>query len=121
MNVFTIMQGIPLEHEKIISSMMDECNEILGGVEEKAKSFQALTDWTAFESRFAEEFTPEKVTPILKTNENHPDEENYTQFQRTRLDDLEIYHKIRHLDKQDTNSTLEAKLRRVKKMLTPAR
>ena len=120
-NVFTIMQGIPLEHEKIMSPMMDKCNEILDAVEEKAKNFHALTDWTAFESRFADEFAPEETTPIFITNENHPDEEQYTQFQRLRLDDLEIYHKIRQKKKRHVNPSLEAKLRRAKEMLTPAR
>ena len=120
-NVFTIMQGIPLEHEKIMSPMMDKCNEILAAVEEKTRSFHALTDWTAFESRFADEFAPEETTPIFVTSENHPDEEQYIQFQRFRLDDLEIYHKIRQTKKHDANPNLEAKLRRAKEMLTPAR
>ena len=118
-NVFTIMQGIPLEHERIMCPTIDECNEILGAVEEKTKSFHALTDWTAFESRFADEFAPEETTPILITNENHPDEEQYSQFQRLRLDDLEIYHKIR--PKKMRNPNFEAKLRRAKEMLTPSR
>ena len=120
-NVFTIMQGIPLENEKIMSPMMDKCNEILASVEEKASSFHALMDWTAFESRFGDQFAPEHTTPIFITTENHPDEEQYTQFQRSRLDDLEIYHKIRKREKQDTNPSLKARLRRAKEMLTPAR
>ena len=122
-NVFSIMQKVPLEHEKIMSLMMDECNSILVGAEEKVRSFHALSDWTAFENRNADDFTPETVRLITITMENHPDEEQFDQFQLIRLDDLEIYHKIKnqHYGKQVCQAGLEMKLRRARKLLTPAR
>jgi hypothetical protein len=93
--VFTVLQRLPLEHEAILSPIMDKCNEALGKIDEKAKSFHALTDWTAFESRHANQFAPDNLKITTQTAENHPKDEQFLQFQKICQPDLEIYQKLR--------------------------
>jgi hypothetical protein len=123
-NVFTIMQNVPVEHEKIVSPLMDKCNEILGSLEEKTKNFHALTDWTALESRNPEEFASMEAKYIKLDAENHPNEEHYNQFQIIRLENLEIYHKLRRRPKQSDDKVsvnFETKLRLARQKMTLAK
>jgi hypothetical protein len=94
--VFTVLQQLPLEHEAILSPIMDKCNEALRKVNEKAKSFHPLTDWTTFESRHAEQFAPDNLKITMLRAENHPDDEQFLQYQEICQPDLEIYQKLRH-------------------------
>ena len=118
--VFTIMQDMPLQHEKIMSPLMDKCSEFLGEAE-MTESFHALTDWEVFERRHANAFAPEERIPIVLTSENHPNEEEYTQFRQIQLHDLEMYRKLWVPEQQDTAPYFEVKLKRAKRKLTPAR
>lgn len=121
-NIFRILQEIPLEHEKIMSPLMGKSSEILGTME-KTKSLHALTDWTAFENRYPQEFSRDEVIHIELNDQNHPDEDQFNQFQRISLHDLEIYHKLRRPEpaKDETPVSFETKLSRARQKLTPAK
>jgi len=112
---FRIFQGIPVEQEKIVTLLMDKCNEILAEVETKTSEFHALTDWTAFESRHADRFaTEEETKPIVLTEENHPDDAQFLEYQLMQLDNLHIYHKLRKQEwsnKPKTDESLGIKLK----------
>ena len=123
--VFSILQEIPVQYGKSISPVIDKCNEILRGVDDKVKSFHALTDWTAFELENAEKFMDEDFSCLILSTENHPDE-TFLQFQHIYEPDLQVYHKLR--DKKGSShvrnchdSTLFAKLKDAKDKLTPTK
>ena len=114
--VFRIFQGIPVEQEKIMAPLVDKCNEILAEVETKVMEFHALTDWTAFESKHVDQFAREEETrPIVLTEENHPDDSQFFEYQVMQLDNLHIYHKLRKQEsshKPKTDESLGIKLKR---------
>ena len=92
--VFEIMQEIPIEHGEQISAMMDKHNEMLYLADQRVHSFHALTDWTAFETKFAANFVPENIQRFVLDETNHPDDSGYTRFQHVFEPELEIYHKL---------------------------
>jgi len=120
--VFRIVQGIPVEQEKIMPPLMGKCNEILAEVETKTMEFHALTDWIAFESKHADQFAREEETrPIILTEENHPDDAQFLEYQVMQLDNLHIYHKLRNQDSSNKLRTDESFGTKLKRAVTLSR
>lgn len=92
--VFEIMQEIPVEHGVQMSAMIDESNEMLSLTEQRVHSFHALTDWTAFETKYTANFIPENIQRLVLDETNHPDDSGHTRFQHVFEPELEIYHKL---------------------------
>jgi len=115
--VFKVLQGIPVEQDKIMLQLMDKMNESLRGVHSSALGLQALTDWATFEERYADQMAREEETnPTVLTAQNHPDETQFNESRVLQLDNLHIYHKLRNPDSSDkpkTGESLGAKLKRV--------
>src|SRR5436305_11096855 len=110
--VFKIMQGIPPALEELYTPAMNECNNILKEMEGKIKLFDPLKDWEEFEARHQREFCVEPIKPIVVFDENHPDEEEYEQYQRIQLDSLEIYHKLQNPYNEENDKNFSGKLKR---------
>src|SRR5579859_1361846 len=99
--VFDVVKDVTLEHEKVMTPMMERQNEILAGV--NATEFHALTDWSVFESKNVDMFVHENAPKLEVTTENHPSEEEFTQFHDITETHLEVYHRLRvsQTDKPD--------------------
>jgi len=114
--IFTTLQRIPLEQEKIMSPLMDKCIEIMAEVEPKTVGFHALTDWTAFESKHAGELArEEEVRPITFTEKDHQHDSQFLEFRVLQLDNLHIYHNLRKNSpkaKPKSDESLGIKLKR---------
>lgn len=110
--VFAIMQDIPVAHEMIMSQVMDRCNEILSKVD-LHDDFHSLTDWTAFENRNLDEFVPESLKFITNNKMN-----SRCEYQVIRLDDIEIYHKLKSAEEHQQSTDREGKCRRIRNSMT---
>jgi hypothetical protein len=92
--VFRILQQAPGEHLRLMSTLLDEANERLIALENRACKLDFDADWTLLETIHEEEFPDEKSQPIEMTAENHPDEGQFVQFERLHLTTLEVQNRL---------------------------
>lgn len=78
--IFETMAAIPPEHQKLVAKTTKLEKEALAAVEAKAKEVAPAADWGTFETSHRKEFPDENT--IKMTPENHPNEDQFLQFQR---------------------------------------
>ena len=90
--VFSTLQEIPPAHQRMVSEIMNGANESLMTVAAKAKEVDPHASWNIFESIYKDEFPDDNTLKI--TAENHPNEDQFLQFQRLRLTTLQVQHRV---------------------------
>jgi hypothetical protein len=91
--IFETMAEIPPEHKRLIARAMGLAKDALAVVETKANNVHLAADWEAFETSHRKEF-PDKNT-IKMTPKNHPNEDQFLQFQRLPLPRLQRQYILR--------------------------
>lgn len=97
--VFKFIQELQLKYAPVMSAMIGNYNDTLEQIETRERS-DPLTDWNNFESRNAESMIKE-FNPIVINFSNHPQEEQFRQFQITRFEDIEISHRLDSMISKD--------------------
>jgi hypothetical protein len=99
--VFIVLQHIPPEQAAIIMELLDRSNKELANVE-AALDFDTSQDWTVFESVMGDKFVPFNPPIIALTPDNHPGDEQFSQFEEFREDALQIKHKLPRKPSKDS-------------------
>jgi len=81
--VFNALQEIPPAHQRMISEIMNGSNTCLRAVTAIAEEVDSNAAWNAFEYIYKDEFPDENTLKI--TADNHPNEDQFLQFQRLSL------------------------------------
>jgi hypothetical protein len=120
--VFSLMRGLPVAIEKVMTPLRNECIKILDPVGNLEK-IDPLTDWNVFVERHRDKFVPENVDPIQK---EFPEDKEHEKFQIICQPELEIYHKLhREGSASERTRGLKSKdfldaMKWAKEMMTPS-
>ena len=90
--VFNALQEIPPAHQRMISEIMNGSNTCLRAVTAIAEEVDSNAAWNAFEYIYKDEFPDENTLKI--TADNHPNEDQFLQFQRFHITTLQVQHRV---------------------------
>jgi len=90
--VFHALQEIPPAHQRMISEIMNDSNMSLTAVRTVAKTVDSNAGWNTFEYIYKDELPEEEMLKI--TADNHPNEDQFLQFQRLHLTTLQVQHRV---------------------------